>query len=277
MNFEAQSNSNITIDAAYRVAERSLRKEELKLKDFEDLYGKENVDRDREEIARLEIEFQKGLTPENEQTQRLARTFEGIFHDEAELSEWLGPNASTIKTSRYDDVKNGVDSIAEFRESDSSASWLALGIDVTFSSDLTKKFDRIKTEIDRGTLAEVKYFSSEHLHIRGEMKNIPRVVVGADTRTIKQLAELWLEKDKDALKALGAHPVQFQILEEMLLELKTFADYAEKKGKHELAAAYEKAIRTVSGILDEKRTTIEDTGERDSVFEGINDNLKRFY
>ena len=53
------------------------------------------------------------------------------------VNNWLGPEATAIKSSRYDDIKNGVDNIVEFhKEEDFSSSHLALAIDETFSHDV---------------------------------------------------------------------------------------------------------------------------------------------
>lgn len=264
---------DLTLDQAYKKAERILKNGEIQLDDFADLYGEENVARDKEEVARLEREFEKSATPDQERTLHLSRTFEAIFHIHAELSEWLGPNAATLKASKFDDIKNGIDSIAEFVEEDRSAMHLALAIDVTFSQDLANKFNRIKKEIDNGELPKVKYFTSETLNFRGELSNVPRVVIGADARTVQKLAELWLEKDMDAL---GKDAVQFQILEEIVHELEAFGRYAERIGKPELVETYARTAALVRGILAAKNKGLEDSGERDRVFEAIHDELRSF-
>ena len=189
------------------------------------------------------------------------------------MSEWLGPDVTTIKCSRFDDIRNGIDSLAEFRETDTAASYLGLAIDVTTAQEFTKKFEKIKQEIERGKLGRVKYFASEHTNIRGEFSNVPKVVVGADRDTVKLLANLCIEKDK---KALALHPVQFQILEEIILELGAFEKYARQKGKDDLASVYEKTGKLVQEILNNKRSDIEDTGQRDSAFFSIQDQLASF-
>lgn len=263
---------NLTMDYAYKKAERDLRESAIDPETFRDLYH-DGVDNDLAYVKEMEAQFEKNATPETREAKRLATVFEAILHENAELSDWLGPNATTIKTSLYDDIKNGVDTIAEFKEDGSPASHLGLSIDVTFASDTEKKFNRIYEELKRGELPKIKYFRSEAVGFRGELSDAPRVVIGAESKTIKQLAELWLEGQK---KELGLHPIQFQILEEILMQLETFKSFAQKNKQDAIADTLEQRARIVEKILEEKRISLDDTYERDSVFYEMEQNLARF-
>lgn len=272
-NPESRVFESLTIDQAYARAEQTLAKDAIKPEQFADLYSDENVAQDKAYVDEMERKFEETNEPEQKEVQKLATILEAIIHEHAELSDWLGPDAHTIKPSRYDDIKNGVDSVVEFQESESSASHLALAIDATFSPDVQKKFERIKNEIDRGELARVKYFASEHLGVRGELAKIPRVVIGADAKTVRELAELWLERDN---RALARHPVQFQIIEEIVAQLDAFHDYATQKKQFEIAAVYDKTRKILAAIDSQKRTSLKDTGERDSVFYAIQESARNF-
>lgn len=270
-----QSENNILIDKAFAKAESLFEEDSIKIDDFAD-YGEENIKRDKEYVEDRKKKFAKELTPGKEYFKKLATVFEAIVHDQSEQGEWLGHNATTIKTTDYDDIANGVDSIVEFRE-EHSASHLAMAIDATFNQDTGKKFDRIKNEIKKGELATIKYFHSEHLGIKGRKSNIPRVVVGTDIKTIKELSELWLGKGKENILALANHPIQLQILEEMLLQFETFKNYAQKVNQPEIAAIYEKTHKIVKEIYSEKKKAIKTTDLRhDDVFESIKIYLENF-
>lgn len=138
----------------------------------------------------MERQFEKQESPEELRHRKLATVFEAIVHEHAELSEWFGPDAETIKPSRYDDIKNGIDTVAELKETGNSVARIAMGIDVTFSHDAELKFERIKKEIESGKLAEVKYFYSESSDIKEKLSNLPRVVIGADEKTIREVANM---------------------------------------------------------------------------------------
>ena len=264
---------NIDIDMAFKKAQKISERDAIRLEDFEDLYGEEGIKQDQGKVTEMEIIFTKEANLEQERINKLSTIFETIIYEHIELSEWLGPNAYTIKSSRFDDIENGVDSIVEFRESEHAASHLALEIDVTFSSDLENKFERIRKEIKNGKLTKVRYFQSEFLSIRGELAKIPRVIIGADFKTVKELSGLWLEGDN---KELGVHPIQFQILEEILSQARTFKDYANKVNQSEIASKYENIEKIVKLIYTQKRKSLIDPKKRDSVFDAIEHNLKYF-
>ncbi|MBI5742462.1 MAG: hypothetical protein HZA25_01310 [Candidatus Niyogibacteria bacterium] len=161
------------------------------------LYTERSVAADNAEVARLEREFRADEERDlkRKETSEYATAFETLLMIQTELCEWLGPEAMTVRTSKFDDIKNGVDFMIRFPDGPDIA------VDVTASFDqLPKKFNRVKREIDQGRLADLKYFYDEMTDERGPLKDIPRVVVAADGRTIGGLSELWLVKDKKRSK-----------------------------------------------------------------------------
>ena len=271
MNFEAPEAELLERaqeNQAYRKARQVVEESRIKpdIEAFRGIYTEEEISRDEAYVGEKEVEFKKNVPPEQKRLNQLATVFEAIVHEQAEQSDWLGPDAMTVMSSRFDDIANGTDTIVEFPEGKESASRLALAIDETFSSDISKKFLKIKKEIENGELAHIKYFISEITDFRGMLSNLPRVVIGADVKTVRELGELWLEDEK---KALGSHQIQFQILEELLLQLNTFAAYAKKMEKPEIAAIYRKAHGIIAEIWKEKQKAMVDEGLRDSVFQAI--------
>lgn len=236
-------------------------------KDGKILYTKESVAADNAEIARLENEFRAAAArdPRHQETTDYATAFETLMMIQAELCEWLGPEAMTVRVSKFDDVKNGVDFVIRFPDGPDIA------VDVTASYDqLPKKFERVKREIDRGRLADLKYFYDELTGERGPLKDIPRVVVAADGRTIGRLSELWLSKDKKTLKD---HFVQMQILEEIGLELRAFRKYAETAQRPALVAKYAAALNAIEAVLAQKKNR---PAERDNLFTAVKNQMERF-
>ncbi len=264
----------IDLNQAYKQARLRLAKDAIKLDRFRNVpgYGEGVVHLDTEEVRNLEVSIERGIAPEEENTRKLSTIFEAVIHENAELSEWPGPEAQTIKSSRYDDIKNGVDTIVEFEEPDRSTTHLALAIDVAMSGSIEKKFDRIKQEIREGRMAEVKYFASDTTD-PGPLHNVPRIVIGADGRTVNELANLWLEGSK---RELGKHPIQFQILEEIIMQLTAFEAYAQQEHKLELAKEYERTRLMVEEIYDDKKLQLEDTGVRDRAFSVMQEDLRTF-
>ena len=236
---------------------------------FRDVPGYQNaeIDEDLEYVRDKEQTFEREDTPEKREQKKFAKILEAMLNELIELYDWLGPNATIITTSDFDDIKNGVDMVAEFRdEEEQSASHLALAVDVTFASEIGKKIDRIKREIERGEMASIRYFESEFLESKGELPNIPRVVIGIDTDTITNLGALWLAEDK---KALAVHEMQKVILVEIRMQLEVFAKYARTKGQEKIAATYDATREVIEGILEEKKGVLAKAPVRDRVFGAI--------
>lgn len=273
---EKRLEKELLLDRAYKKAQEILQEDIVDPEEFVDLYGRENVEKDLDYVKEMEERFRKESTLEIERTKRMATVLEAIIYEQAELSEWLGPNACTIKPSRYDDIKNGVDSVVEFQKEEGEASHLALAIDVTFSPNIEKKLERIKREIRNGQLTRIKYFVSEYMGFRGELTRVPRVVIGADVTRIRELSDLWLNKRK---RELADHPVQFQILEEMRMQLEFFKEYAREVGREEIALVYHRSLEMIKGIIaskqEEKGELPVEELERDQIFRSIQGYIRR--
>jgi hypothetical protein len=262
-NFESKIFEHLDIDRAFAKASKMLKKEAIKPEKFigEKGYFEDEIKADKIYVEEKEAAFLRGNSPEQTEAIKLATIFEAIIHEHAELSEWFGPDAFTVKTSRFDDIRNGVDSVVEFPENEATPTYLALAIDITFSADTEAKFEKIRKEIEEEKLAEVKYFTSEHTPPR-RLQKVPHAVIGAESRTVKELSDLWLEDNK---KALAAHPIQFQILEEIMTQFECFAAYAEKVHKPEIAGIFRDELEIVKKIYSQKIGALKDNGDRDEV------------
>jgi hypothetical protein len=214
--------------------------------EFIGIYPKAVVEEDEMLAEELERKFEQVLTPEK----KLAIVFEEIFADQIEANQWLGENILAQRTSRFDDFKNGADVILEIRDA-ASARHLAIAIDVTYGSNLEKKFVRIKQEIDAGTLTNVKYFKdSEGKKLKDGLPRIPRVIIGLKRETVIELAKLWVNRKN---KELAAHPVQAEIIEEILLQLTAHRNYAKRFKKDDLVAIYDEQLALLQEIQTEKQ------------------------
>lgn len=230
-------------------------------------YEDQEIEDDIESVHEKEARFEKEDTPEQKEQKKFAKMLEAMLNELIELHNWLGPNAETITTSDYDDIFNGVDMVVEFQDKrEKSASHLALAVDVTFASDISKKIDRIKEGIKNGELSRIKYFASEFLEQRGKYGDVPRVIIGADMDTIKNLGAIWLAEDK---KALAVHEMQKVVLEEVRMQLEVFAAYARTKNQETVAGIYESTLRIIHDILQEKKEVRVDALLHDRVFRAI--------
>lgn len=236
------------IDLAYKKAQEVLASEESIDPQQFDNFDPATIARDVEYVKRMEAVFVQQNNADMQEAKQFGLILEAMIHEQAELNDWLGEEVTTVKASRFDDIANGIDSIAEFHR-DGGVSHLALAIDVTHG-DPTRKLIKIREEIDAGRLSEIKYFASSDGNFQGSLKKVPRVIVGADRKTIIDLAQLWTENKKTDL---AKHPVQLQLLDEIILQLRTFINYAEANGKDAVIDIYRKQLRLVESIRQSPR------------------------
>lgn len=275
---EKQIEGEDFIDKLRQKAEKTLSEYAISMDDF----NYKDLEEDKAAVERMKAGYQRNDSDEEKEAKVLADILEAIILEESESSNWFGQSASTIKTSDYDDYINHIDTIIEFEKEESiKPDCIALGIDATFSTNINKKFDIIKKEMESGTLAQIKYFSSSRA--KGIYLQVPRLVVGADVKTIKKLGELWLDKDsnaegakREAKRALENHPAQFQLLKQMILEAGAFEKYAQKINRPEIAELYAGLKKLIQKIYDDKNPKQNDKGDYDNMIDIIKSNLKSF-
>src|SRR3989338_1037407 len=264
---------NALVEKGFEKAQALITRDAIDPKRFINLYGKENVERDLRYVADNEEAWNAARAKESPETiekMKRATVLEAILHEHGELSEWFGGKVTMIKTSRFDDINRGVDSIAEFEGKD-GYSFLAMAIDATASQHVGGKIAHIAAKIKGGHLASVKYFEAENLEMRGELSGIPHVIVAADQKTIDELTELWLTGKNSEL---GKRPIQFQILEEIEMQCTAFAAFAQRVGQDEIAEQYLKMKELITGLQSEKKQTLKDSGKRDDAMYAIREELR---
>lgn len=220
-------------------------RDRIQMADFKDFYPDAVIRRDEDMIANIKRRLQ--FADQRETTAgRLAAVFEQIFTDQIELNEWLGPNVTTMGASEYDDVVNGVDTIAQI-ESETSNAHLGFTLDVTISRlKISQKLERIQREINEGTLTTIKYFASPDETFRGKLTKVPRLIVGVGANTVEELALLAANREN---RALAAHPVRFQILDQMIMQLEAYSEYAKRTGQPQLATRFDQPLAMLRQTL----------------------------
>jgi len=205
-----------------------------------------------------------------EDAKKLADILEYQIYLGINKHNWI-PFCRAIKTSDYDDIVNGVDMVVEYNNNESFGH-LGLGVDVSFSKNLDKKFLRIKNEIDNfdgnnNRLAEIKYFKSERSGISGRLFGIPRVVAALDLGVMQDLT-----KRMD-------HVASHSIIIEMQHQLETFKAYAMRTNSGcvpqlERASAF---MTVISQKLEsEQKLEMSEYGKNRQIQEAIEQGLKIF-
>ncbi len=262
-----------SLDLGYNRAIQLLKGESSRMDDFRDLYGDTNVNRDLNRVKELKDIFEKNNTKAEKESSKLATILETLIHEQINISKWFGPNARSLRPSEFDDYINGIDGIIEFRYPNAGMAFLGLGIDVTYTQELDKKFARIKEELDSGKLAEIKYLKSSDSSLRGKVTDIPRVVVGADGETASDLARAWFKKNP----ALKNDRFRIQLLLEIQMQLETFSKYAERRNNVALQKKFKEALVMVQNILKQIGPNLDTSfAQKDKVFQAIKKHLEEF-
>jgi len=246
------------ITKAYQLATEKLQRIDIGQFEAED-FGPA-VQADAETAKNIKIAFRGRMKGdrEREKLAKYATVLEAMIYEQIELNDWLGPETETKAPTEYDDFINKMDVIVEFKNSN-----LILALDTTLcrNEKLEYKFLNIMDKISEGKLSEIKYYPGEDTV--GRRKNAPLAIIGADTRTIEELSELWLNGKN---KELAAHPFSLQILEEIIFQLKAFAEFAELIKQNQIAQKYRQLLAKLEEIYQQKKTEIKDTGARDQIY-----------
>ena len=236
------------LEAAYKKAVSLLDGERIDPNKFKGLYSDEIIKEHEDYVESRQNKFKEFNRPEQIEAQKYAIVFEAIIHDQVDMNGWLGEHATAQKASWYDDLKNGIDEIIEFEQTETSpTSHLALGVDVTFGKGVVDKMNDIKHRIDSGKIGVIKYLLTDTY--RDEMKNVPRVIVGVDMKNLNEIIKLWVENKK---RGLAQHRIKFMILSQIMVQLNDFAQYAEKSNQPVIANSYNRVLKIVENIWDEE-------------------------
>lgn len=246
----------ILLPEAYSRAEEVLERKRINMDDFTTLYGEATLQEDKRRLAEKELWIRDLFVDDQDHKQESTLKLSTIFHAiTVNNASWFGmsTNTNVYATTKFDDLFHGVDAVVE-KNSQEGSTFLGLAIDVTFGHSAEKKILQIKNNIDHESL-RVKYFRSGAGDFRGEISELPSFVVGVSADTLKELTNLFAKKEDDVLEL---HQVQFQILDQILLQCEYFTSYAESKGLPHLAEKYKKVKASILQSYNLSKRLIDD-------------------
>lgn len=185
-----------------RLRERvvTVERERIQETSFVDLYGNARVQKDLEFVEEAEEKFEKEASKNYilKQNKVWGDTLEAFLHTQINKHQIFGENVVGIRTSRFDDLKAGIDEIVAFVYENGVAHF-GLGIDYTFGNP-TRKIENNIALARAGTLPSLRYFESKlpGWEMRGALKT-PRVVFGVSRDSIRQDLAWWLENNQQAI------------------------------------------------------------------------------
>ena len=233
--FESQESSLSWRERVQEQARLVLAQSTLNERDFIDEetagYRADEVELDRARVSVLEKKFEDSMRAsdnplEARNTKLDGELFEALMLWNGEQNGWLGWDARVLKTSKFDDYVNGIDLIVEFQKEEVEKNILGLALDVTFSShpdNVTKKFSRILTQLERGHLMPLKYYEGEG---RGDHE-VAEAIVAVSRDSVREVGRLTWEEKKH--KTVSEHPIQLRILTQIVEQMDIYAEYARAK------------------------------------------------
>ncbi len=262
------------INQALPKAKKILEEYSIKEEELRDGMYEGAVDIDLREVATKEANFSGEIDDNIAEAMKLSEIFNALLIEQFEKNDWMGENAFTVGTAKYDKYKTGMSNITEFRK-ETGISYMAMGIRTTLShnpSNIENKLWEIKENIKKGELTNIKYFVSDYQ--RGELKNVPSVIIGCDKEMLFESIELWLGNKN---KELAKHPLQFLILDQVAEQIEYFKKEASSRGRYDLVDIYDKVFKNINEVLKNKevlRNELNNPKEGDSLrFKENNDSV----
>jgi len=235
------------------------------MKPFIGHYGVDAVKRDLEKVLRYEKRHAASHKESgSEKEKELASVFENLFLEAADTEGWFG-NAELGRPTKFDDYVNGIDVLMTLFDKEDNATHLELSSDLTFGTQASSdKLQKVIGDIDRGDLAKVKYFHSDHMGFTGALTDVPRTVIGLDRTNLPEFIRGRVHGTVDS------EPFRNTMLLQLQSQLKFFRNYADKVwGEHPIRRKYGQASRAVDTVISDLDF------DRDNVLEDtITDNIR---
>jgi|GEM_PF-3986021 len=134
---------------------------------------------------------------------------------------WMPSSLYFTETAEFDDWINGVDAIIEIENSPEKGAVVDFTT-ATKGEVLAKKFNTILQKIDKGTLAEIKYFKSQQDNKCYYLKMVPAIIIAIDVPLIQELSGLYMQKQT---KKLSGHWFKYALFDEILSQTNYFKNY----------------------------------------------------
>lgn len=240
------------LERAHSYAAKVLQENEISMVEFARQRGAQRIERHRAYVAKRTAQFEAEDTPQEKQDRKLAEVLEAILLEQTELADWLGSNTNTLKTSKYDDIANGVDLVFEYSDAE-RASHSAAAIDATYSVlGVSKKMREVRTRIAHRNLAPIEYFKSEALKIQGSIDQVPKLILGMERERALELAGRWVQMKDGRLskKSFAEDPVRLLLLQQIEMQVEAFRAYAAEVGNDDAAIAYSRIRALVSNAKE---------------------------
>lgn len=214
---------------------------------FRELHGAKSVENDRDYVNNLEEKFKKN---EDAERQRMSGEIMEMAKQVFFNRYWFSDEAFTVRTSAYDDYRNGVDEVIFIHDTEQKTFVPIAAIDTT--SDITRKqTDKEKEHRTRGV--QVKYGlevhageedDSELIVSKTSYERLPFFVVTFSKELLQEILQAIVEgrMPHEAIEKLKKHVVTN-------LQTECEANVNDPKTSPALRRRYQKALALIKRLM----------------------------
>lgn len=228
------------------------------LRDFYDLYDPVTIKRDEKFVSDQEKKFSEKNESEykgnkshaeyDKARKQLSEIMEVLIGHYGEIAGWFGDESTIMRTTKYDDYKNGADLIIFFETDDEP---IALSIDVTSASNFSDISEKINTCTVKATAknkeaTQIKYAKLPNDEVASLPSSIP-LTIGFSQPTVIDLMRTVVtnqelihkpsknDLDKEKISVLknqiNNNPIQINMLQQIYIQLGYYIAVLEQRNQ----------------------------------------------
>jgi hypothetical protein len=217
-------------------------------------YSQAEVKKDFTDLKEREDEFRERERPEREKAKKIATMTEIALQYAVSGLKWYGKNVKIQPTSKFDDIKRGVDGILEILKKNEESNFMGLGIDVTFrglySEQFKEKFFSLLRTIESGHKTKVKYFKRHDGKFMKEFA-VPKVILSLDLSDVKNLVYYLKNiKDQKIEDEFRNSDMRFEVMNQIIRQCSILSNFA-KRHENNIYEEYTEAWLSIKALAQE--------------------------
>ena len=177
----------------------------------------------------------------------------GLEYGVTELG-WYGDKVKVVRTSKFDDVRRGVDDVLEILRDNEGSSFMGLGIDVTYrglhSEQYKNKVFNLLRSITEGYKTKVKYFKDHAGNMTKEFA-VPKAILYFDFGEVKKMAyALKNISDEKVKNDFQNANMKYEVMNQIIVQCAIMARFARKYG-NSITEAYDEVGASIQALSEE--------------------------
>lgn len=215
-------------------------------------YTSEEIAADVADLHKIEEDFARRDSGSGKKSKKIATLTEVALERGVSGAGWYGDRVKIQPTSKFDDIKRGIDGVLEITEEGNDSKFLGLGIDVTFGGESSYQIKRQKLldGIQRGHVAKIKYFK-DHKGVPQKEFIVPKIILSFSLGDVRNLIScLGGMGTEEGKKKFRDNPIKTQILRQIIDQCENLSEYA-RKYDNPIYKQYDAISGTIRGLSED--------------------------